>query len=164
MESDAFDKKNALDWRKLDFAREFESPYLIEIFDLWKSKCRDGKLPARPDFLMEDLAAFGGRIALIDVEQNPERFRFRLVGTWITDMIGRDSTGKYVDELYDEEHYNLAVEGYRYCVLHKAPAPAQGRMVHADKEFVKFEAVDLPLADDGETVNVIMKAADAIEQ
>ncbi len=148
-----------LSWRTLDEYLVFASKELPRLIALWESKCRGDRLPARADFEADELMRMGGFIALIDVQQEPERFRFRLIGTGITEMLGRDSTGLYLDELYDADKYDIAVEGYRYCIAHRRPARARGRMVHANMDLVHFESVDLPLAGDGRTVDMIMKGA-----
>lgn len=151
---------NSLTWRKIDEGLNLQSENLRELLALWESRCTGGQLPGRKNFEMEELARFGGRIALVDVELSPERFRFRLIGSRITGMLGRDSTGLYLDELYSSEKYDLAVEGYRRCLAHRRPVPARGRMVHANKDFLEFEAIDLPLASDGWNVDMIMKGAE----
>jgi hypothetical protein len=154
---------DSLDWRNLVEFQSFKSVLLPRLLALWQSRIIDGGLPSRKSFSASELIQFGGRIALIEVQQDPERFRFRLIGTYITEKLGRDSTGMYLDELYDRDKYDLAVEGYRHCVRHRTPAAAKGSMVHAGKDFVTFEAIDLPLASDGVNVDLIIKGTDFLD-
>lgn len=150
---------DSLDFRTLDPGLSIENERLLEVHALWRELCRDGKLPSRQDFDAADLMRFGGIISLIEVSSNPERFRFRLVGSETTRMLGRDSTGRYLDDLYSSETYDIAVAGYRYCVAHKTPVRAVGRMVHANSDALPFESIDFPLATNGADVDMIMKAA-----
>lgn len=156
------DANQSISWRKIDHDLEFRSTILPRVIALWHSRKMADRLPGRSDFDALDLMAFKGHLALIDVEHDPERFRFRLIGTAITEVLGRDATGMFLDELYSAATYGLAVEGYRYCVATRLPAKASGQMVHANKDFVPFESVDLPLASDGFTVDMILKAADFV--
>ncbi|MEC8163425.1 MAG: hypothetical protein VX079_02530, partial [Pseudomonadota bacterium] len=63
--------------------------------DLWRDRHNDGRLPSLQDSDSETLLSLGGQIALIEVESNPRRYRYRLVGTQITAAVGRSLTGRY---------------------------------------------------------------------
>jgi len=150
-------QNESLDWRTVYPGASPASREIAEFIALWQSKKAGDGLPARRDYMAEELILGSCAVALIDVGTMPERFRFRLVSTAITMVLGRDSTGRYLDELYDADKYDLAVAGYRHCIEHKTPAVATGRMVHADKDYIPFEAVDLPLASDRVNVDMILK-------
>ena len=51
------------------------------------SKRKAAALPARGDFSLEDLAPFMGNIALINVENQPVRYQFLLIGTNIISIV-----------------------------------------------------------------------------
>ena len=51
------------------------------------------------------------RTALIDIEQSPRRYRFRLAGTGTYEDFGSDVTGRYVDELVDPEGLGIVLAG-----------------------------------------------------
>lgn len=144
------------DWLTVDPDLNIEAPALREILALWQCKCGDRAMPARSDFGPEELRAHMGWIVLVDVEPAPLRFRYRLIGTELTQWVGRDSTGRYLDELYDPEVYDTAISAYRRVVAQKCPLRVHGRMRHAEKGHIAFESLDLPLSDDGETVSMIM--------
>lgn len=156
-------QNDSLSWRELrpDLAELASgSPLLQQALTMWTARCHDGLIPGRRDFAAEELMRLRGSISLIDVEDEPRRYRFRLIGARIAERLGRDSTGRYLDELYSAETYDLAVAGYEACVRDRTPVGAQGRMVHANKDFVPFTAIDFPLASDGRRVDMIMKCAD----
>jgi hypothetical protein len=57
-------------------------------------------MPARADFDPITLPrALLPNMILLEVYQQPQRFRYRLMGTAVAEMLGEDWTGKYVDEL-----------------------------------------------------------------
>jgi hypothetical protein len=144
-------------WRELDEALNLESERLKQMLALWELKRGSKDIPNRADFDIGELMQFDGRVALIDVEHDPMRFRFRLVGTHITQTLERDSTGQYLDELYSPELLAVAVKSYEFCVERKRPIRAFGHMAHADKDYVRFEAIDMPLSLTGDRVEVILK-------
>ena len=152
-----------MDWRSLDPALNFDNPHLSEICSIWEAKRGARGMPSRSDFSPEGLKQFLGNIMLIDVEYAPVRFRYRLIGTNIVNRRLRDSTGRYLDDLYEPEFYELAARSYNFLLDQKRPIRGFGDMSPLNRSYLKFEAVDLPLSENGEAVNMIMKCAYFIE-
>src|SRR5262249_10216381 len=71
-------------------------PNLLAFYALWRAKCRGDALPARADFTVDDLRPFIGRIAILDVIDGGQDFRFRLYGTQIAEEYQGEMTGKSV--------------------------------------------------------------------
>lgn len=145
------------DWRIIDVTLNFTDPELVELLGVWRTLCDGRKFPARGNFTPEALSRHLGWIILLDVEPEPTRFRFRLIGTAITDILGRDSTGCYLDELYDGPIRDRALSPYVQVVTHRRPIRSTGWMVHASKGHIRYEAIYLPFSDDGKTINLIME-------
>lgn len=120
-------------------------------------------MPARGDFDAVEFMRFGGRIALIDVEHEPRRYRFRLIGSKMTEVLGRDCTGRYVDDLYERDFYHTAVEPYEVVLRDRRPVTSHGNMKRMGKEFLRFQSLDLPLSGDGERVDMIIKGTEFAE-
>ena len=57
-------------------------------------------MPSRAEIEPTEIPTLLPYLALIDVELNPRRFRWRLVGTHITGAMGYDYTRFYFDEKY----------------------------------------------------------------
>ncbi|MEC9345585.1 MAG: PAS domain-containing protein [Pseudomonadota bacterium] len=150
-------------WRIRDDSVHLRSPWLARALQLWQER-RDGdRLPARADFAAEDLMRLGGRVALVEVVDGPpRRYRLRLVGSSITRNAHRDATGRWLDEIYRPDRYPLAISGYESCIAERGPAGARGRLVHVEREFVPFVALDLPLASDGRRIDMILKCVDFV--
>ncbi len=136
----------------------FGSPLLSSLFGYWTEKRAGRAMPARADLDPTDpaLKAHLGFIVLIDVEHAPLRFRFRLIGSQVTSLVGRDSTGRYLDELYAPEALGEATESYRWIVAHRAPLRTLADLRQANREWLKIEALDLPLSRDQTDVDMIL--------
>lgn len=147
-------------WWRTDATNALRSSHLARLFAFWKDRHQGDEIPSRADFKSEELLRFGGRIALIDVEHDPLRFRYRLVGTRITDALGRDSTGRYFDQLYDDEYYNRLETHFREIVTNRTAVRSFGTMAHSRKPFVSVEAIDLPLAERGRPVGMILRGVE----
>lgn len=144
------------DWLQVDPSLGFGRPELKPLLSLWRSRCRDGRLPARADFDPCDLREHMGWIVLTDVEQAPLRFRFRLVGSRVAEMAGRDVTGCYLDEVYPPDIYRVVVAGYHEAIKRRQPVRVHGRFCQVDRCFLALESLELPLASDGDTVDMLM--------
>lgn len=77
-------------------AAQAASPSLHELYLYWRAKWQDGRLPGCTDIEPLDIPALLPQVYLVDVEREPLRFRFRLVGTRIVAWLGRDTTGQEI--------------------------------------------------------------------
>lgn len=143
--------------RVVDTGLAFHSEKLRKALDLWRDKAGGRALPARADFSHEDLWPFMGDVALIEVEQSPLRFRFRLIGTNIVAMVDRDMSGRYLDDVYTGASYDDAVRSFDYILENKVPVRGAGNISHAEKGHLRVEVLDAPLSSDGTTVDMILK-------
>jgi hypothetical protein len=136
----------------------FDSPLLASLLAYWREKCAGRAMPARADIDPTDraLRPHLGYIVLTDVLRPPVRFRFRLIGSELTRLVGRDSTGRYMDELYAPEDYTNATEAYSWVVRHRAPLRILGDLRHANRDWLKMESLDLPISNDQAEVDMIL--------
>jgi hypothetical protein len=142
----------------LDASLGFASPLLVGLLAYWHEKRGARAMPARADIDPTDMALRPhiGFIVLADVIGRPARFRYRLIGSRITAEVGRDSTGKWLDELYSPIDYENMIVAYRWVVQNRAPLRITGNLRHANRAWLDMESLDLPLSSDGETVDVIL--------
>lgn len=108
-------------------------------------------MPARADLDPLEMKTWLDGILLLDVHYNPLTLVYRLVGARSS-----STRGKTVQEGYHGPALEEVLEDYRLVVEERTPVydwsgtPSQsGVMLHA-------EALLLPLADDGETVNMVI--------
>lgn len=78
---------------------EIGDPTLLELHTFWNDLRGDRDAPMKEDLdPLEIPRHLLPRIALFDIEWNPNRVKLRLVGTQITTWFGKDCTGVYLDD------------------------------------------------------------------
>lgn len=132
-----------------DWTVSLASPLLQGLFGKWQAKCRDGMLPARRDFDPLDMRDCLGWLFVVQVEAEIDDFRYTLIGTEITEHVGRDNTGRRVGEVFGPAGLDL----YRQVRDSQRPVRVWGVVDWLDKEHKSYETLLLPLADDGRTVD-----------
>lgn len=146
----------------IDSELEFESSVLSRGHAVWSALKYDQGLP-KPDDIdpLEFPVDLLPHIQLLDVEHEPRlRFRWRLIGTHVTESLGRDSTGKYWDEYYDPKAYSVLTTGALWVLENRKPIRVVGRAQYTEEEVIKSESVDMPLSYDGKKVDRIIMLTD----
>jgi len=139
--------------------KELKHPTLAFLRDYWNEARGSRAMPSRADIRPAALKDHLGWIVMIDVL--PDDFRYRLIGTLITEYFFWDATGKTVREAFAKQPAIVcdAVLGVYRCVVEsRVPVRAYGDMGWAGKGIEACEAVYLPLSDDGNSVNMILQA------
>lgn len=133
----------------VDEALNFESEPPRQLIALWQGKRADDGLPARGDFDWAELQPFFGWICIAEVAPARDDLRYRLIGSGIVEMVGRDVTGRLVSEVMPAE--TLAI--FRDLIASPRILRTHGAMQWRDKEFIRHESLLLPLADNGADVD-----------
>lgn len=139
-----------------EFGGAAPHPRLAQLLVYWNKKRGDSALPSRTDL---DPVAFKfllGHILLIEVQKDPLQFRVRLQGSELS-WIGCNLTRKTLDQVPCAELYALAFSYLAETVETQAPAHKVGAEL-IDDMHRKFEALLLPLASDGVTVDMVLAA------
>ncbi len=131
---------------------------LRDLHQYWTSIHPKAGLPGRQHFNPADIAHLLPRLWLVDVVGDPMRFRFRLVGTGITTFTGRDSTEKWLDEVYDDFRNTGAHRRICQCASDGKPLFQQDGEVISNPEYgtIRAERLYLPLASNGKKVDIIV--------
>ncbi|MFN4274706.1 MAG: PAS domain-containing protein [Ferrovibrio sp.] len=144
---------------RLDPSLRFDRPELRELAALWEEK-RAGRIaPDRADFSPFVLRPYLPRILIYEVARSEagRRFRIRLYGTLISQYSGRDPTGKYVDEIMNEQAYADFNRGLSWVVDEAKPLRAAGSYYFVDRSFVTFESITMPLiVDNSEQIDQLL--------
>lgn len=145
---------------------EIEDARLRELVAYWEGKRSGRTMPARRDIEPADFRELMGRILLLDVLRDPLRFRFRLVGTLLVEAIGFDPTGRMTTEAGPRDYLEEVEAHYRLAVARRAPvyhriifdwvSTELGMAETLQRDYVRLL---LPLAEDGETVDMILAAS-----
>ena len=139
---------------------DYLSQELRQLHRYWQDKAGDRQMPARRDIdPVMDLPAITPYMWLVDVEEEPPGFRFRLLGTEVVAQYGTDFTGRRLDELGIDGERSAIEREYRETVAVKRPTCYRHAIdVEETGRYLPYERLLLPLSDDGETVNMLMGA------
>ncbi|HXP32118.1 MAG TPA: PAS domain-containing protein [Stellaceae bacterium] len=129
-----------------------------ELHRYWRSiSPGPGLLPGRQHFDPLAIPRLLRWLWLLDVQRDPLRFRYRLFGTEQVLIIGRDLTGKWIDEEFPGfvctsafAHFVAAAEHGKVCYRSGFP------VLHVPKDFMKFERIFLPMAKNGRDVDMLL--------
>ncbi len=138
-----------------DFAAGIEAPQHREFFEYWCSKAPPGKLPGRAHIDPTEIPKLLPWIILYDVvwRDDTPRFRFRLVGTGNVQRYGRDATGKWFEDVYSGEVLERQLASFTEVATSGRPHLSSPTLPVADKEYVTYRRLILPLAADGAKVD-----------
>ncbi|HEV8389404.1 MAG TPA: hypothetical protein VGQ35_06165 [Dongiaceae bacterium] len=75
-------------------------------------------------------------LLISDVEHNPFRIRYRLVGTKVVEATGMDFTGRYLDELLPSDEDEPRMDDY--AAAYHGRCPVAGRTVISVRSGVRF--------------------------
>ena len=83
------------------FQHQMVLPTQRSIYDYWRSKCADGRLPSRADINPAHLKEHLPMITLMACRSSEgrDRFQCRLAGTGFWDLFNDEIQGRYIDEL-----------------------------------------------------------------
>ncbi len=143
---------------KLDEDLLFEDELVSLGYAIWRNARAGNTLPSRSDFDPLNLPSrLLPHILLVDVvEAETVRLRWRLVGTYITERVGRDMTGRYWDEIYDIDVLNEISKAPLWVLENRRPIRAMGAAPMEDKNFLISENLFAPLSSDGENINMLL--------
>jgi hypothetical protein len=116
-------------------------------------------MPSRADIEPIEMKALLPRLFMVNVAYHPMCFRYRLIGTDIVTLAGRDITGQAVDESTFGEDALVVQSLYGTVVASRHPVAVRGRATWLrGREWMKFESLLLPLSSDEKTVDIILGA------
>ncbi len=131
---------------------------LKSLYEYWKTIHPPEGLPGRQDFDPADIPDLLPNIWILDVQHEPFRLRYRLVGTSIVCSAPGGLTGRWLDDVRPEIR---DIPGYfdrhRAVVETKIPSWRRGpSRFQIDPVFASLENLFLPMAGDGQHVDMIL--------
>jgi len=140
---------------------QFDHPACAFLHDLWHRKRGARTMPSRADFSPIQLKQHIGWVTILDVLPNKLDFRYRLIGTLVTEYFSTDWTGKTVVEAFAS--HGDAVAKRANSTFRKVARDGVVMRVSGDANWLaegmeEFEAIYLPLSDDGGSVDHILHA------
>jgi hypothetical protein len=130
---------------------------LARLHAYWDAARGRRRMPAREDIDPVALRDILPHILMVDVEREPLRFRYRLVGTYVTNISGRDITGLYADATTFPHRLEEVVTPYLLVVEHRAPVGKYGQARWVpNRPWVRLETLLLPLGSTDDAVEIIL--------
>lgn len=132
-----------------------EHPVLEALFRFWSGKkAALGHLPSRRDISPSEIKKLLPHIAIADVIDDGEDFRFRVCGTMISEGAGVELTGKSWQSFTGTENI---IARSRHLVETAEPYYITNQRAHwAPKDFQHYTVLALPLASDGKAVDMVL--------
>jgi hypothetical protein len=127
---------------------------LRQLHAYWQGKRDGNRLPGRGDIDPIDIPKLMPDVALVDILRDPLDYRYRLVGTRLVEMMGAERTGLRMRELFTPDAVAGTVQLMEHLLVTREPLAFEGRLFWLGKEHRAFHALVLPLAADGETVDM----------
>lgn len=135
---------------------QLRAPMLRRFYADWDARRRGRELPARRDFDPCDFTYALGNVSLMDVMRDPLRFRFRLHGTGVVARTGTDMTGKFVHEMKDLRHCEMATEHFRESMETRRPVVKIRNAYVTDVRIWNCEVLVLPLSSNATDIDMLM--------
>lgn len=141
-----------MDRPKHDIVPTSGHPRVRGFHALWEAKRAGRPLPRRSDFQIEELSPWFGHVIVMDVIDGGEDFRYRLIGTAITEFLDRDYSGKLVSECdygRGDRGRSKVIDTFRRPIVDGAPVFRAGHVIWAtDKTWRTYDSVHCPLTRD----------------
>ena len=139
----------------------FDHPTCVFLRSYWESKRAGRALPSRSDISPAQLKEHLGWVMILDVLPGERDFRYRLIGTLVTQYFSSDATGKTVVEAFavNGEAIAKSVNSIvRKGARDKVVMRTAGNAKWLAQGMEEFEAIYLPLSDDCVKVSHILHA------
>jgi hypothetical protein len=140
---------------------QFVHPTCVFLRAWWESRRGSRAMPSRADISPSQLKDHLGWVMILDVLPGARDFRYRLIGTLVTQYFSSDSTGRTVMEAFEASGEAVAKSVnsvFRKVARDKCVMRTAGDAGWLAEGMEEFEAIYLPLSDDGETVTHILHA------
>ncbi|EDP63638.1 hypothetical protein BAL199_25937 [alpha proteobacterium BAL199] len=136
---------------------EFDDDRFHWLFDYWLQRRENGRLPGRRDIDPLHFRHLLGRVYLIEVVRESERirFRFRLWGSKISGIFGQEHTGHWLEDIAAPGTLAELENTLRTCTLGARPHFWRRPMMVENVDYVATRRMLLPLASDGQTVDML---------
>lgn len=138
-----------------DPSLSLSAPVLRRLLAYWRDKAAV-RPPQRADIDPIEIGADLRNVVLLDVEHDPLRFRWRLLGGDVVEAIGRNSAGKRFEEIYPHPLFADIMRLFSRVALTGLPIRHVGTARFVDRDHLSYESLHLPLFDDGGRVAMIL--------
>lgn len=130
---------------------------VAKLYRYWSDIGSDnGGIPDRAEFDPTAIFQILPWVWMVDVQHDPMRFKFRLMGTQNVEQMQRDVTGLWIDEAYPEFTSGTGYKDYLDVVHKKDVSYRRGPSQYHVANYKNIERIMLPMTDGGEDVDIIL--------
>ncbi len=115
-----------------------------------------GQLPGRNDFDPLAVPSLLPILWMLDVYADPIKFKFRLMGSELVTTLGREVTGKWLDDIYPDAKTSGAFDDYCYVVENKLPLYRDDKPQYIVPDYHHIERLLLPFVDENQHCNILL--------
>jgi hypothetical protein len=133
-------------------------PKLQALHAFWLQQRGGNLFATRSDFAFANLKIWLGHICLVEVAREPVRFRFRLIGTHVGELAGRDHTGRWLDSCFPSERLAAVLDPFYECLRRRAPVACAERYEAPNGDRSILEQLLLPCSADESAIDLIVGA------
>ena len=142
--------------QRCDPTLSFTEPSCRDLLSIWHAKAGGRKMPMRSQMTPRDLKGYLKNIVLGQREAaNPSRYRFRLIGTGLTEIVG-EHTGQRFEDSIPAEHLPRWIEVCDMILESEQPWRFLGRVHIRGREYLNAENLYMPLADEDGVPSFVM--------
>lgn len=135
-----------------------DDPQLAALLDYWERKRGARAMPRRTDIDPLDMPTrLLPFLELIELGEGG-RLRYRLIGTAIVDAMGRDATGRYLDQVLTGGHQRFLERLHRTVLRAGRPVYGLYWLSRGDSSDLPARRIAAPLSENGIDVAMILSA------
>lgn len=134
---------------------------LRRLYQHWTLLRGDRPLPSPSQFDILTLRQLMGYLHIVEVEGDPPRFRFRLFGTRIAEIGGRDLTGKWVDDIQPLRWAEAVHAAFLEPLARRSPCYSRSDEAY-DLGAIEMHRLACPFASNGHDVDRLLVGVEAI--
>lgn len=140
-----------------DFGMRFSHPAISAFYDYWRGLPHERGLPGRHHVDPLAIPSLLQWLLLIDIEAliPKAKFRYRLAGTGVVRLFGREFTGLTDSEAFPNRAAQLTSD-YLSVVNQRSPVYDHVSVPTPGREYRSLERLMCPLAADGQTINMLI--------
>ena len=136
-------------------AADQRAEIMRDLVTYWNGKLRGRRFPAKADMRPEELKRYLGNLCILEVVGEPPVFRYRLVGSRLTDATEHNATGHEARDIPPPE-YGESIHRDLLQALEAAVPVVHEITLRRDGVKLSYQRATLPLAGDGEHIDHLM--------
>ncbi|MFQ5347639.1 MAG: PAS domain-containing protein [Rhodothalassiaceae bacterium] len=130
------------------FLSMFGSEALHDFFRLWRALVRDGRVPARSEMTPHYLRAHLPAMGIIERILPADEVQIRLMGTRLTDLLGREGRGRLLRELMPRANAaEMMTRVWQPFFEGVVPRLDIGSLHMLGRSHLRYRTLHLPVAD-----------------